>query len=198
VSETGSVKFRYEQIEEELALFRGFDELNACRAKLLQMRLLGVDRAGVGFGNVSVRDRDTNSFYISGTGTGGLPYLSLGDCARVGVVDFEKNWLRCEGLTVASAESLTHAAIYAAAPEVHAVIHAHSRAVWAKLCRQPEATSPDVEYGTATMANEIARLFRDTDVRERKVFAMAGHEEGVVAFGETLARAFGALISCLE
>ncbi|MFN2476434.1 MAG: class II aldolase/adducin family protein [Chthoniobacterales bacterium] len=159
--------------------------------------MLGVDRDGVGFGNISIRDGATNSFYITGSATGGLPTLALGDCARVSTVDFEKNWLRCEGLTVASAESLTHAALCAAEPSVQAVIHAHSHAIWTELCRNGATTSADVEYGTPAMAREVARLFRDTDVKERRIFAMAGHEEGVIAFGRTLAEALASLISCL-
>ena len=59
MSETGSVKFSYELIETELAPFVGFDELNVCRRRLQQLRLLGVDESGIGFGNVSVRDGET-------------------------------------------------------------------------------------------------------------------------------------------
>jgi L-ribulose-5-phosphate 4-epimerase len=197
VSETGSVKFRYEQIEQQLPHFAAFDELNACRRQLVQMRLLGIDQNGVGFGNISMRDGATNSFYVTGSGTGGVVDFSLGDCAHVIDVDLEKNWLRCQGLTVASAESLTHAAVYAAEPKIQAVIHAHSDAIWTKLCRDC-ATSAKVEYGTAAMAEEVMRMFGDTDVRERKVFAMAGHPAGVIAFGSTLAEAFASLTTRSE
>lgn len=196
MSETGSVKFSYELVETELAPFPGFDGLNACRRQLQQLRLLGVDKSGIGFGNISVRDGGTSDFYITGSGTGGLPMLTLRDCARVTAVDFERNWLRCEGVTVASAESLTHAAVYAADAEARAVIHAHSDKFWAELCRVGAATSSQAEYGTPAMAHEVARLFREMRVRERKVFAMGGHEEGVIAFGATLPDAFNGLISC--
>jgi len=36
------------------------------------------------------------------------------------------------------------------------------------------------------MAFEIMRLLRDTDLNEVKIFAMAGHEEGIFTFGNTL------------
>lgn len=197
MSETGSVKFACEHISTELPPFAGFNELNACRRMLLQLRFVGVDENGIGFGNISVRDAATKCFYITGSATGGLPTLQLRDYARVTACDFEKNRVRCEGLTVASSESLTHAAIYECDPHIRAVIHAHSASLWAKLCRVM-GTSAAVEYGTPAMAGEVQRLFRETDVREQKIFAMAGHEGGLVAFGWSLDEAFAALTSCAD
>ena len=46
-------------------------------------------------------------------------------------------------------------------------------------------TAADVAYGTPEMAAETARLFRESDVRQVGMYAMAGHEEGIVSFGET-------------
>ena len=40
------------------------------------------------------------------------------------------------------------------------------------------------------MADEIMRLFKGTDVRSRKILAMAGHEVGIVTFGKNLEDAF--------
>ncbi len=97
MSETGVVKFPCEHDAVELAPFAGFAELNACRQKLLQLGLIGVDADGIGFGNVSVREGETNCFYITGSGTGALPQLALKDYARVTAWDFDRNWLRCEG-----------------------------------------------------------------------------------------------------
>ncbi len=42
----------------------------------------------------------------------------------------------------------------------------------------------EVPYGTPEMAREVQRLFRETDVRARRIFAMAGHKDGIVAFGQ--------------
>ena len=102
------IKFHYESSERDLAPFPGFEELNAGRQELRRLSLLGVDEDGIGFGNVSLRDG--TSFYITGSGTGALPALTLRDYAKVVAWDFERNWLRCEGRVIASAESLTHAA----------------------------------------------------------------------------------------
>jgi hypothetical protein len=63
----------------------------------LDLRLVGLDSNGIGFGNLSVRDGVSRNFYITGSATGGLPKLSLTDCVRVVGYDFKKNWLRYEG-----------------------------------------------------------------------------------------------------
>jgi hypothetical protein len=50
-----------------------------------------------------------------------------------------------------------------------------------------------VPYGTPEMAREVQRLFRETDVRNWNIFAMAGHGDGIVAFGRDFREALGAL-----
>ncbi|MGH8162825.1 MAG: class II aldolase/adducin family protein [Rhodanobacteraceae bacterium] len=159
------------------------------------MGLLGMAESGVGFGNVSLRDGTTDSFYITGSATGGLPTLTPQDCAKVLAYDFEQNWLRCEGRVIASAESLTHAAVYAMDPEAGAVIHGHDAALWQGLLERGFSTRPDVPYGTPAMAREVQRLFRETDLHLSRVFAMAGHQDGIVAFGHDLREALSTLVS---
>jgi hypothetical protein len=43
------------------------------------------------------------------------------------------------------------------------------------------------------MANEIISLFNVGDLRTRKIFVMAGHESGIVAFGKNFEEAFDVL-----
>jgi Class II Aldolase and Adducin N-terminal domain len=193
MSETGVVKFHFESSRVELTPFFGFEALNAARQELRRMGLLGVDESGIGFGNVSLCDGATDGFYITGSGTGGLPSLGLQDYAKVMAWDFERNWLRCEGRAIASAESLTHAAVYAMAAEVRAVVHGHDEVLWRNLLERGISTGADVPYGTPEMAREVQRLFRETDVREKKIFAMAGHADGIVAFGHDFREALAAL-----
>ena len=150
---------------------------------------------GIGFGNVSLRDGATDSFYITGSGTGALPELSLEHYAKVMAWDFGRNWLRCEGRAIASAESLTHAAVYSMEAEARAVVHGHDPDLWRSLCERGIATGGDVPYGTPEMAAEVQRLFRETEVRQRKIFAMAGHDDGIVAFGRDFREAFDVLES---
>jgi hypothetical protein len=181
MNETGAVKFHYESAGGELAPFPGFDELNAARQELRRLGLLGLDESGIGFGNVSMRDGVTNSFYVTASGTGRLPALTLQDYAKVIAWDFERNWLRCEGRAIPSAESLTHAAVYSLAKAANAVVHGHDSYLWRSLQERGSATDPNALYGTPEMALEVQRLFREADVSG--IFAMAGHKDGIVAFG---------------
>jgi hypothetical protein len=193
--ETGAVKFHYECSGKEVAPFPGFEELNAARQDLRQLNLIGVDENGLGFGNVSLRDEKTDSFYITGSGTGVLPVLSLRDYAKVVAWNFERNWLRCEGRTIASAESLTHAAVYTTSAEARVVVHGHNHDLWRNLMDRGSPTGANVPYGTPEMAREVQRLLRETEVRTRGIFAMAGHQDGIVIFGHDFGEALGVLAS---
>jgi ribulose-5-phosphate 4-epimerase/fuculose-1-phosphate aldolase len=193
MSETGSVKFTCQQVATDIVPFVGLDELNACRRKLLELGMIGVDASGIGFGNLSIRDGATTRFYITGSATAGIAELVAADYARVVAYDFEKNWLRCEGSTIASSESLTHAAVYESDPIVFSVIHCHDMKLWAALLDEAPTTPKGVEYGTPEMACEVRRLFDITDVKSRKIFVMAAHDGGLVTFGRDLQEAFGIL-----
>ena len=195
MSETGVVKFTCEHHGVTLPMFAGFDELNGCRGKLIQLGLIGVDRNGIGFGNLSMRATEADAFYITGSGTGGLSQLGLEHFAKVTAYDFTRNWLQCEGGTVASSESLTHAAIYEADRQVAAVIHCHSRSVWERLLATGVATDAAVEYGTPEMAEEVRRLFGYGGAEAPQLLAMAGHEDGVVAVGSSLEDALSVLLA---
>jgi L-ribulose-5-phosphate 4-epimerase len=193
VSETGSVKFKCERVPVEISRFAGFAELNRYRRKLLALGMIGVDASGIGFGNLSVRDGATSRFYITGSATAGIPELTPADCAKVVAYDFERNWLQCEGSTVASSESLTHAAVYDSDPTARAVIHCHDIKLWGALLDNALTTPKRVEYGTPEMAYAVRRLFEATNVEKRKIFVMAAHDGGLVTFGRDLQEAFGIL-----
>jgi len=188
------VKFTDERAGADIAAFDALAELNACRRKLLEQRLIGVDSNGVGFGNLSVRDGRTTSFYITGSATGALAELTPTDCVRVVAYDFEKNWLRYEGAAIPSSESLTHAAIYESDPTAAAVIHCHDSMLWRTLLDHLPTTSRAAAYGTPEMAYEIMRLLKMSDMRKKRIFVMAGHEGGIVVFGRNLEEAFNALM----
>ena len=188
------VKFTYQRARTDIGPFDALTELNACRRKLLEQRLIGLDANGIGFGNLSIRDGVSRNFYITGSATGGLPELTPTDCVRVVAFDFAKNWLRYEGAAIPSSESLTHAAIYESDPTTSAVIHCHDSVLWRTLLDRVPTTSKAVAYGTPEMADEIMRLFMGNDERSRKIFAMGGHEGGIVTFGKDLEDAFDVLM----
>jgi ribulose-5-phosphate 4-epimerase/fuculose-1-phosphate aldolase len=162
------------------------------------LRLIGLDANGIGFGNLSVRDGSTSSFYITGSATGGLAELTPTDCVRVVEYDFVRNWLRYEGAAIPSSESLTHAAIYESDSSTSAVIHCHDSGLWATLLDRASTTSKAVAYGTPEMAYEIMRLFKGTDLRSGKILVMAGHEGGIATFGKNLEDAFDILMRARE
>ena len=193
MNETGSVKFKCEQVPAEIPRFAGFDQLNEYRRKLVDLGMIGLDANGISFGNISVRGDAPSQFYVTGSGTGGLAELSPADCARVIAYDFAKNWLKCEGRTVASSESLTHGAVYESDRAARAVIHCHNMKVWLALGDKAPTTPKEVAYGTPEMAEAVRKLFENTDVKTRRIFVMAGHDGGVVTFGKDLQEAFGTL-----
>ena len=77
-------------------------------------------------------------------------------------------------------------------------MHVHSPELWrhAHTLDVP-VTRPDVTYGTPEMSDEVRRLFRETNVRQRRLFAMGGHEDGLVAFGRTVEEAGTVLLNDL-
>ncbi len=179
MSETGSVKFTCQQVPVEIGAFAGFAELNEYRRKLRELGLIGVDANGVGFGNLSIRDGATSRFYITGSATGGIADLIPSHYARVVAYDFARNWLQCEGSTVASSESLTHAAVYESDPTVFSVIHGHDVKLWAALLEEEAPATPkEVEYGTPEIAYAVRNLFKVTDVERRKILQWPGMKEG--------------------
>jgi ribulose-5-phosphate 4-epimerase/fuculose-1-phosphate aldolase len=188
------VKFSCERTATETTSFSGLAELNAYRRRLLPLGLIGMDSNGIGFGNLSIRDGTTDNFCITGSATGGIPELTLADCAKVVAYDFERNWLQYEGSTIPSSESLTHAAIYESDPKTGAVIHCHDSKFWTALLNQAPTTSKTIDYGTPQLAYEIMHLFKQSDLRSRKILVMAGHAAGILTFGKDPEEAFAVLM----
>jgi ribulose-5-phosphate 4-epimerase/fuculose-1-phosphate aldolase len=174
--------------------FDALPEFNACRRKLLDLHLIGVDPNGIGFGNLSVRDGTTDNFHITGSATGGVHELTPEDCAKVVACNFEKNLVRYQGSVIHSSESLTHAAIYEADTTVGAVIHCHDPKLWEVLLNQAPTTSNTAECGTPELAYEIMRLFKHANAQSRKVVVLAGHESGIVTLGKDMEEAFTVLM----
>jgi ribulose-5-phosphate 4-epimerase/fuculose-1-phosphate aldolase len=156
---------------------------------------------GAGFGNLSLRvpplgeaGRGRRRFLITGTQTGGRRDLGLGDCCVVERYDLEHNHVTSFGATPPSSESLTHGALYDAAPSSRAVFHIHAPELWRQARRLGLPLSRlEVPYGTPAMAHEVERLFREGALAAHGIFVMAGHEDGVIAFGDS-AEAAGAIL----
>ena len=84
------VKFTYERERAHIAPFDELAELNACRRKLLDLGLIGVDSNGIGFGNLSVRNGTSRNFYITGSATVRFAQIVAARLRASGGVRFRK------------------------------------------------------------------------------------------------------------
>lgn len=164
--------------------------LDRWRRPLFDAGLIGhYDELGVGYGNLSVRVDDGREFVISGTQTGRVATTTGQHYAQVTGYDIGANRVTSTGPVEASSESLTHAAIYELDPAINAVVHVHSAPLWQACLGRLPTTADDISYGTPEMAREFERLYRETDFAVGGIAVMAGHEEGIIAFGASLEEA---------
>jgi hypothetical protein len=175
----GVIKFKLEHTPAGPLPESDLAEIICWRQWMYARSLIGVietPEGPIGYGNISVRH--PQEFIISGSQTGHLAKLD------------KSHFASSRGPIKPSSESLTHAVVYAQDPEINWVMHAHNKPIWEEAQRLglPQTLS-DVAYGTPEMAAETARLFRETDVCQIGIFTMAGHEDGIVSFGETAVQA---------
>lgn len=171
-----------------------FDEINSVRKKLFKLGFIGVYPDGISYGNVSIRKRNDNHFYITGTSTGYIENLSREHYTKVTFFDINTNSCFCNGPVQASSESMTHGMFYEMDPAVHGIIHIHNRALWEKLLNKVPTTPVTATFGSVEMAAEVQRLYKYSDLKEKKILAMAGHEEGIICFGNKLYEAMAVLM----
>lgn len=167
------------------------------REVLYQHQLIGVYANGIGYGNISQRWNVKGQFIISGSATGRFQTLQPAHFTIVTYVDIAENTVWCEGPIIASSESMSHAVIYQNCPEVGGVIHVHHAALWRGLLHQVPTTAASAAYGSPEMADSIIELLENTDLRQRKIFVMAGHAEGIFTFGKDVAEAAQVLLQYL-
>lgn len=210
MEEEGVIKFSARHEECVLAERRygaAARELQAWRHILSRVGLVGQDGqryGGAGFGNMSARVAPPSlamgrrGFLITGSQTGRLEALSLTDYCLVEQYSTRENRVTSRGSVLPSSESMTHAAIYDLSTHIRFVFHAHAPLIWrqARTLRLP-STSESVSYGTQDMALEVQRLYRSSALSERRILAMGGHEDGVIAFGHTAEQAGRALLATL-
>lgn len=194
--EKGYTKFGFDWIKEKPISPEIIKDINDVRQVLYDKGLIGMYDSWIGFGNVSVRADD--GFLITGSATGGIEKLANRHYTLITEYDYYKNWLRCVGPIKGSSESLTHAAIYECSPKTNAVLHIHNLEFWERLLDKVPTTRKAVEYGTPEMAEEIFRLFKETDVNHNKLLVMGGHKEGIISFGRTPKKARDVLLNKLR
>ncbi len=164
--------------------------LISTRQKLYQANLIGAYEDTIGFGNISIRVPSSDQFIISGSSTGNISQLTESDFSLVISADFKKNKVTCIGETIASSESMTHAIIYQYDKTINAIVHAHNKKIWNDLLYSVPTISEKISYGTPDMA----RATREVLDQQGQVFCMAGHEDGIVAYSESLKQAASLLL----
>jgi len=193
----GVIKFHLDFSLTPPSPLRSFAELTAWRQILYRLGLTGQvpDRyEGLAYGNVSQR-KNSRGFYISGTQTGGKPSLSAEDYCLVLDFDLAKNHMLAEGPIKPSSEALTHGAVYEANPHIGCVIHVHSPEIWRYAMRLGMAvTDASIAYGTPEMGRAVCHAASEIT----GIIAMGGHEDGVLAYGETVGQAAIRLLLELE
>ncbi len=194
----GYIKYSSTRRDGKVPPSAAWDELNRARTTLFDLGLIGVYDNGVGYGNLSIRVNHDNQFVITASATGAERTLQAEQFCLVEAFSVDDNHVQSMGPLPASSESMTHGAIYAARADVHCVIHVHSRILFDHLLRSAAPTTPaDVPYGTPAMARTVAQLaIRQPHLPT--VFAMAGHIDGVVAYGTDTASTLDALRALLQ
>jgi ribulose-5-phosphate 4-epimerase/fuculose-1-phosphate aldolase len=198
----GVVKFAAEHRREPLDARRCGElacALVAWREILAQTGLVGRDAGlygGAAYGNVSARlgapslPRRRRAFLVTGSQTAGRRAVGLGDFCVVDAYDPESNRVASRGPCLPSSESMTHGAVYDLGSHIRFVFHVHSPAIWRRAAAlRLAATSAEVAYGTPEMAREVERLWGTSALSESQIFAMGGHQDGIVVFGRTAAEA---------
>jgi len=190
------VKFNPTWIEEDAVSAAEIIELNELRAVFRDYHLLGEKMAvlqegeeaqPVGFGNVSMRKAGSSDFVITGTNTGRFDLLEPGQYSLVSDVNIRGNTLTCRGLIKASAESMTHSAVYEALSEAQYIGHAHHPELWkwAMESLQYPITPRNAEYGTPAIALAVGNLCAKSS-SPTGVIVMGGHEEGLLFYGASV------------
>jgi len=175
-----------------------FEIINYWREILYNMDLIGAYENGVGFGNISMRIKGGNQFFITGSSTGEIPELEPSHYIKVSSFNIDDNAVQCVGSLKASSESLTHAAIYSVDPGANAVIHVHSTELWNELIYKVPTTNPSMDYGTIGLAKDILRLFKESDVYEKRIIIMSGDRSGILTFGNDMDEAVNVLLEYLK
>ena len=174
----GVIKFNYDWKKKPLPANLHISKLISYRNKLYTDGLIGADKDGIGYGNISAIYKPSGKFIISASDTGKIKSARKSHFCIVNFVDVKKNFVSCTGMKVASSESMTHYIIYNLSSEIKCVIHVHNLRLWKKLLNKVPTTAISISYGTPEMAYEIKCLWSDSDLKEKKILVMAGHKGG--------------------
>lgn len=192
----GYIKFQCIQEEANVNIDQTLLQcLNENRTQLQKQHLIGMYQDGIGYGNMSMRHGKGNQFFITGSSTGNLSMLLRKHIALVTSYNIEYNTVNCSGITKASSESMTHAAIYETLNRVNAVVHIHSKELWDKYIDILPTTDKHVEYGTPEMALALKEEIKKIGNNESAIIVMGGHPEGIISYAKNINTATEAILN---
>jgi ribulose-5-phosphate 4-epimerase/fuculose-1-phosphate aldolase len=192
----GTIKFNCEWIKQPLSISVP-KEILTWRDRMYELNLIGYyENINIGYGNISIKT--PQGILISGTQTGNIYPIQPQHFTLVTDYQLDRNTVKCQGLIKASSESMTHIAVYRCDESINAIIHIHNLTLWQNLMNRIPTTNKNVAYGTPDMAKEIFRLFAQSQVKQEKILVMAGHEEGIIAFGNSLEEAGNILMKVIR
>lgn len=140
-------------------------------------------------GNLSAR---TPAGFLINRTAGDLRTITPGEFVEVLQADIAGRALTVAGAYEPSSESMMHAGIYAARPDVNAVFHGHSAPLLeaAERLRIP-VTQHEQPYGTPELVAELLQVLGDHDF-------VVIRNHGFVSLGRTMADAGRSLETVLE
>lgn len=194
----GIIKFqtthKISQIDIDPAVF---DVVSDLRTQLYDLALIGQHENGIGYGNLSIRfaKQHANDFFITGNGTGKHRDLSINGYAVVTNADINNNFIESYGQIKASSESLSHAVLYHANPYIEAVVHVHNNKLWKQLFDMELTTPPSQAFGTPEIATSIGDCMRKSP--DKGIIVMGGHQDGIIAYGNSLIETIDGLLKYL-
>lgn len=158
--------------------------LDYFRTSLWRAQLIGVYENGIGYGNISVRSYE--NFIISASATGMHEILGFEGYCFIPKIDINSNCVWSVGAFKASSETMTHAAIYASAPNVNYVVHVHDKKLYTRLLAQETIlkTQENIPYGTVEMAYALIGIAKENP--NGACVVMGGHDEGILFYDTSL------------
>ena len=177
----GVIKFNFSLKQTAPLAVDLWADLERWRLVFFEKRLIGeYPREKVGYGNLSLKIKE--HFIITGTQTGSLESLDGSHYTQINKCSLSLAKVVASGPIAPSSETLTHFAIYEANKKIKVVFHIHDNVIWKYMCKNNyDYTSESISYGTEEMAAEAQRCIGS---KNKGIFVMKGHQDGVIAYGE--------------
>lgn len=177
----GIIKFKCENI--------GVREPNKDDNKIIYWRnflkkrgFIGVDSSGYGYGNISIRRK--NSFLITASQSSGIEKFTWKHIVEVLSWNVNNNELKYIGFNLPSSEAIVHGAAYDANPYVKGVVHIHSIELWERLKDDYPTTPHYAKEGTKELALEVKKIIEIANLPI--LIVMEGHYGGLLFCGKSL------------